>query len=79
MSHDHEHGSHDHHDHGAHEHHHHEPPAGATNLVTCPVMPGNQVAPAWAEQRGVLGEGFLPRVARHLRLVGDAVHQIIYY
>ena len=56
---DHEHGSHDHHDHGSHdhgahdEHHHHEPPAGATNLVTCPVMPGNQVDPAWAEQRGL--------------------------
>ena len=29
------------------------PPAGATNLVTCPVMPGNQVDPAWAEQRGL--------------------------
>jgi magnesium-transporting ATPase (P-type)/YHS domain-containing protein len=61
MSHDHDHSGHDHthghdhggHEHGAHEHHHHEPPAGATNLVTCPVMPGNQVDPAWAEQRGL--------------------------
>lgn len=58
----HDHGSHEHPDHGSHEHrhdhdghghHHHEPPAGATNLVTCPVMAGNQVDPAWAEQRGL--------------------------
>lgn len=56
MTHDHEHHTgHEHaaHDHGSHEHHHHEPPAGATNLVTCPVMPGNQVDPAWAEKRGL--------------------------
>ena len=60
MSHDHDHSGHDHthghdhggHEHGAHEHHHHEPPAGATNLVTCPVMPGNQVDPAWADRIG---------------------------
>ncbi|WP_454836979.1 YHS domain-containing protein [Rhodococcus qingshengii] len=54
MTHDHEHHTgHEHaaHDHGSHEHH--EPPAGATNLVTCPVMPGNQVDPAWAEKRGL--------------------------
>ena len=59
----HDHGGHEHHqDHGGHEHHHHpdghghhhhEPAAGATNLVTCPVMPGNQVDPAWAEHRGL--------------------------
>ena len=65
MSHDHDHSGRDHTDdhahehahgaqnHSAHEHHHHEPPAGATNLVTCPVMPGNRVDPAWSEQRGL--------------------------
>ena len=52
MTHDRDHTGHDAaaHDHGSHEHHHHEPPAGATNLVTCPVMPGNQVDPASPEQ-----------------------------
>ncbi|GAB6858025.1 YHS domain-containing protein [Microbacterium xylanilyticum] len=57
MTHEHEHDLHDHHGshdgHGGHEQHHHEPPTGATNLVTCPVMPGNKVDAAWAEQRGL--------------------------
>lgn len=49
----HDHGSHEHHADDGREHHRHEPAAGATNLVTCPVMPGNQVDASWAEERGL--------------------------